>query len=319
MKLAAVSVTNYRSIRAARKLPIKDLTVLIGPNNEGKSNILRALTTSLSVVASFGSQGSRLYRSRIQGLSRVRDDLYDWERDFPIELQHSKPDGESKFLLEFELLPDEVEEFRRDVNSNLNGRLPIEVTLGQKDPGFRVVKRGPGGPALSKKANAIGQFIAARISVEHIPAVRTAQEAERVVREIVQRELLTVDVDEQLQAALTEIERKQAPVLRALSTELQETLSEFLDDVTGVDVRLSQTDLAESFRRSIEVIVDDGTPTELRHKGDGVQSLAALSLLRHSWQRSAGGRQLVLAIEEPESHLHPRRDPAPQSSPPRAQ
>jgi putative AbiEii toxin of type IV toxin-antitoxin system len=306
MKLASVSVTNYRSIRSAKKLPINDLTILIGPNNEGKSNILRALTTSLTVVASFGSQGSRLHRSRIQGLPRVREELYDWARDFPIDLQVDKPDGESKFVLEFELLPDEVEDFRKEVKSNLNGRLPIEVTLGRRDPGFRVVKRGPGGTALSKKADAIGQFVAGRISVEHIPAVRTAQEAERVVRQIVQRELLTVDVRDQLEDALDEIKRKQAPVLRALSEDLQETLSEFLDDVTDVDVRLSHADLAESFRRSVEVVVDDGTPTELRHKGDGVQSLAALSLLRHAWQRSSGGRQLVLAIEEPESHLHPR-------------
>jgi putative ATP-dependent endonuclease of OLD family len=72
-----------------------------------------------------------------------------------------------------------------------------------------------------------------------------------------------------------------------------------------VEVKLSHGDLAESLRRSVQVIVDDGTPTELRLKGDGVQSLAALSLLRHSWQRTSGGRQLVLAIEEPESHLHP--------------
>ena len=306
MKLATISVTNYRSIRAAKKLPINDLTVLIGPNNEGKSNILRALATSLTVVASFGSQGSRLYRSRIQGLSRVRDALYDWERDFPIGLQDAKPDGESKFLLEFDLLPEEVEAFRREVKSNLNGRLPIEVTLGRRDPGFRVVKRGPGGTALSKKAGAIGEFVAARISVQHIPAVRTADAAERVVREIVQRELATVDVGDQLEAALAEIEKKQAPILDALSQELKKTLSEFLDDVSCVDVRLSHAEIQESLRRSIEVVVDDGTPTALRHKGDGIQSLAALSLLRHSWQRTAGGRQLVLAIEEPESHLHPR-------------
>jgi putative ATP-dependent endonuclease of OLD family len=42
----------------------------------------------------------------------------------------------------------------------------------------------------------------------------------------------------------------------------------------------------------------------LARKGDGVQSLAALSLMRQV-SDAAPGRQLILAIEEPESHLHP--------------
>jgi predicted ATP-dependent endonuclease of OLD family len=51
--------------------------------------------------------------------------------------------------------------------------------------------------------------------------------------------------------------------------------------------------------------VDDGTPTALERKGDGVQSLAALSLMRHVPDSALSSRQLILAIEEPESHLHP--------------
>jgi predicted ATP-dependent endonuclease of OLD family len=54
------------------------------------------------------------------------------------------------------------------------------------------------------------------------------------------------------------------------------------------------------------VVIDDGTPTDLEFKGDGVQSLAALSLIRHYSQEGAPGRELILAVEEPESHLHPR-------------
>jgi predicted ATP-dependent endonuclease of OLD family len=54
------------------------------------------------------------------------------------------------------------------------------------------------------------------------------------------------------------------------------------------------------------MIVDDGTATSLQFKGDGVQSLAAISLIRHVSEERSGERELVLAIEEPEAHLHPR-------------
>ena len=42
MKLSAFSVTNYRSITSANKIKLDDLTILLGKNNEGKSNIIKA-------------------------------------------------------------------------------------------------------------------------------------------------------------------------------------------------------------------------------------------------------------------------------------
>jgi putative ATP-dependent endonuclease of OLD family len=79
----------------------------------------------------------------------------------------------------------------------------------------------------------------------------------------------------------------------------------FLPNVKKVKVTISDEARYRALRRSCEIIVDDGTPTLLARKGDGVQSLAALSLMRHSSESGALGRQLILAIEEPESHLHP--------------
>ena len=50
MKLVAFSVRNYRSIVEAYKLSLGNYTVLVGPNNEGKSNILKAIALSLAVL-----------------------------------------------------------------------------------------------------------------------------------------------------------------------------------------------------------------------------------------------------------------------------
>jgi putative ATP-dependent endonuclease of OLD family len=54
------------------------------------------------------------------------------------------------------------------------------------------------------------------------------------------------------------------------------------------------------------MIIDDGTATDLEFKGDGIQSLATLSLIRFYSERRAPGRQVILAVEEPEAHLHPK-------------
>ncbi len=302
MKLVSFSVTNYRSITRAYRLPIRQSTILLGPNNEGKSNILKALVTGLEVLSDLKLY--KILRGRIRGQKR---DLgtYDWERDFPISLQSKQSDGESVFKMEFELTDTEIDEFSHEVKSSLNGTLPIQLSLGKGDASFKVVKKGPGGPALSKKADSIGQFVSNRINITYIPSVRTSNEAENIVSGIVDRELKVVEQQKAFKDALVEVAKIQAPVLDQISKSITETLRVFLPTVTNVKVMISEEARYRALRRSCEIIVDDGTPTHLARKGDGVQSLAALSLMRHSSESGALGRQLILAIEEPESHLHP--------------
>jgi hypothetical protein len=302
MKLVSFSVSNYRSITTAYRLPIRQSTVLIGQNNEGKSNILKALAVALGVLETLGRV--RVYRGRLQ-MRRHAVSGYDWEKDFPVSRQISQPAGESIFNLDFQLTPDEIDAFYKEVKSHLNGTLPIQLTLGKGEPGFKVMKKGPGGPALSTKAEAIAQFIGKRINFTYIPAVRTSDHAQEIVSSIVERELAVVEADPEYKKAMEELAKIQKPVLDRISTSIRETLKEFLDKVSDVKVSVSEDARYRALRRSYEIIVDDGTPTHLGRKGDGVQSLAALSLMRQSSLSSATGKQLILAIEEPESHLHP--------------
>ena len=46
-----------------------------------------------------------------------------------------------------------------------------------------------------------------------------------------------------------------------------------------------------------DIIIDDGSPTSIAFKGDGVKSLAALGLLKDRKKRSGSS---IIAIEEPE-------------------
>lgn len=302
MELVSFSVTNYRSITKAYKLPIRRSTVLIGPNNEGKSNILRALVTTLELLRRIG--GLRIQRGRFRASERFTE-FYEWQRDFPVSLQVTSPNGESMFNLELKLSETDIAEFETEVSSTLNGTLPIELTLGQKEPGFKVLKKGPGGPALSKKAEQIAKFISTRVNLSYIPAVRTAKSAHEIVGELLEKELAAVEHDPAFQEALKAVARIQQPVLDKISASIKDTLKEFLPKVQEVQVSIPEEERFRALRRAVEIVVDDGTPTQLIRKGDGVQSLAALSLMRHASESSGAGRNLILAIEEPESHLHP--------------
>lgn len=299
MRLASFSVTNYRSLTTAHKLPLSDATILLGQNNEGKSNLLAALAAAMAVVSQLAQ------RKLVQGRLRIpyrSTDFYEWERDFPISLQEKYPGGESVFRLEFKLSDQERDAFRREVSSSLNENLPIEIRLGRADPAFKVLKKGPGSIALNKKAQLIADFVGKRVEFTYIPAVRTATAAIDVVRDMVERELRLLERDDSYRKLVRDLADAQKPTLKAISKRIGTALKDFLPQIKSVDVRLSEDSRYRALRRAIDIVVDDGTATSLERKGDGVQSLAAISLLRGV---ATSERDLILALEEPESHLHP--------------
>jgi len=305
MELVSFSVQNYRSITKANRIEIGRSTVLVGPNNEGKSNVLRALVTAMEVLKT-GSRPLNVSGLRVMLPFALRGSgAYKWEEDFPIHLQKSKPEGASLFALEFQLEASEITDFRHEVQSNLNENLPIQLELGRNSVTFTVPKRGPGGKALSKKASAIAYFVAQRIEFEYIRAIRTAGSAKRVVESLVSKELGALENLPEYKAALSKISELQRPVLDALSTSVHSTMATFLPAIKSVRFEISEQQRYLALRRSANIIMDDGTPTDLEHKGDGVQSLAALALMRHASETASKGKSFVIAIEEPESHLHP--------------
>ena len=112
MRLDSFSVLNYRSITKAHKLPMADLTVLVGQNNEGKSNLLAALNAAMTVTSSLAERP--IIRGRIVVPYRSRN-FYQWDRDYPIPLQEKNPNGESVFRLEFSLTEQEQLQFEEEV------------------------------------------------------------------------------------------------------------------------------------------------------------------------------------------------------------
>ena len=187
MKLVSFTVNNYISITYANKVTISDITILVGKNNEGKSNLLRAINLSMTAL--------RYYQDPT-GIRRIRT-LYDWGTDYPVSLQKAKKKNKvSEFTLEFELTPAEVLDFKKRYKHNLNGYLPIRISFGNNNnPELKVVKNGKGSKALNQKSHYICKYIAQNIEFNYIPAVRTEEDAIREIRRQVMRELSLLEND----------------------------------------------------------------------------------------------------------------------------
>jgi predicted ATP-dependent endonuclease of OLD family len=102
MELVNFSVTNFRSITKAHKVSVSDTTVLIGRNNEGKSNLLRALDVAMTSLQRH-AMDHRFGRRNARPISRRDERTFYWQRDFPINLQDRKSGTQTIIRLEFQL------------------------------------------------------------------------------------------------------------------------------------------------------------------------------------------------------------------------
>ena len=308
MKLVSTTISNFRSITSAYKVALNDFTVLVGPNNEGKSNVLAAISIALSLLES----------GRFQFLAKTlrykylpNGESYSWERDFPIKAQDSQPDGTSDVTLEFSLTAEELKNFAKQTSVNLGSNLKIKVIFGPQSARVELLLQGKAKAKLKENAlsekttNAIAQFIASNMMLKYIPAVRTSAMAEQVINDMLRQRLSLLEDNAEFIGHVKSIERLQAPILKLLGSELQKTIAGFVPEVKAVRLSTSQT-IARAIRSAAEVSIDDGVATPIQMKGDGIKSLLAIALMKHWSESRLGSRSLILAVEEPESHLHPR-------------
>lgn len=301
MKLVSVTVENFRSITTARRIPISQLTTLVGPNNEGKSNILRALVIAMNSLIARRSLGAIRFPTRRR---RAHSNRYNWRTDCPLKLQNKKDKG-STITLEFDLSDGEVDEFYESIGSRLNGTLPISFSFQENSESVNIAKPGKGHKVLNSKASRIAEFIAGKVEIQYIPAVRTADSSQSIVEELVATELQKIESDPKYVQALADIAALQEPILEELSNNITATMKGFLPNIQQARIEIEQNDRSNALRGISEIIVDDGAETPLVFKGDGVQSLAAIALMRHVSQLLHSKKEVIIALEEPESHLHP--------------
>lgn len=298
MRLLDFSVTNYRSITTARKIKTNNMTVLVGKNNEGKSNILRALTLAMDIMKIFCRDPRSL---QISARSYLRNNYF-WEKDYPISLQERNPDGCSSIDLTFELNDQDISTIRRLTGIRLSNSIPVRVSTNGIVAKIDIPKRGTTAFSNTDNKKKIIEYVCFKIDFNFIPAIRTEHDAMRVVNELIENSLAQLEENQEYRNAIQKIEELQQGVLNGIAIQITEPLKQFLPTVKDVQLRIKSDRHRIALRRNTEIIIDDGTPTPIQQKGDGIKSLTALAMLNDQVRHD---RVSVVAIEEPESHLHP--------------
>lgn len=297
MRLTNFSVTNYRSITTAHKINLQDLTVLVGKNNEGKSNLLTALNVAMTAMLIH----CRLKDVNMQNNRRLRQ-IYDWDRDFPFQFKSRRNGLESIFKLNFRLENDELREFQSETGIRGNEDIPISIKFKKGNiVNIEVPKRGTS--SYNKKSRQITEFISNRISFNYIQAIRTEDMALNALQNVIIDELNILYKNHDYIQALEKVSGMQQQVLDQIAGNLFEPLSVFLPQLKDIKIVRQSDEYINNrlLRNDIDIIIDDGISTSISYKGDGIKSLVTLAILKDKRSVKAAS---IIAIEEPESHLH---------------
>lgn len=289
MRIVQVSISKYRAFDQKATLQLASFTVLTGPNNLGKSTVLRALDLFFGtlergrVTRNVGNSRYRPSEDYPKAYKRGRK----WPTRIAVTLALDTDDRSSALKATGQQFPDRVE-------------LRLELSPTTSSAQARLTS-----PQITDSAHVelFSQWFTDNVSYVYIPATRAIERfRQSVFSELVGAAIHSLSRSKR---RVEQVERFYADVaarIAAVETDLTTELKPYLPDVKKVRLVLSDLDLLKLVD-VVDVQIDDGALTSLNQKGDGFKSVFAMSVLQYiAKQRS--GRTLIFAIEEPESHLH---------------
>ncbi len=319
MRIDRIEIKNFRSIRNLT-VDLGDTTVFVGPNNAGKTAILEALRIALT----------RRWGQRGTGFSEYDIHMADEEADprtssgVSIELTSEEqtsgewPDAIVEDLGDIVQL--DLDTGRRSISLRVRYRWDADTDSFEPSWEFLTADRKPMIGHSARRLNLEGLW--RYLPVFYLGALRDAgDEFSARSSQFWTRLLKDLNIPPEIEArALRVLDLLNRRLLKAdpRLTEIAETLSGATnvaarDREGGLDLRMVPLKTWDLMSRA-EIILrneQDAPWLPLRRQGQGIQSLSVIFLFRafvdHLLAEIYGqDSEPVLALEEPETHLHPQ-------------
>lgn len=295
MKLCSFSIDRYRSISKTSELFIGNYTVLVGQNNEGKTNVFSALNLFFRYMYSYSV--GKTVNDNVLVQSRYK---YDFATDYPVELINKKDSyiesHPTIIRLSFAFSDKEKEDFKKMLKLTYNAPIMVELSLSKTKAHFHVLKRR----INDAKKRELIKFVYSRIKATFVPTIRTSHQSMEIIENLVYNSLDSLKNDSEYNEAYQVLQQKEDERLQEISNNLKPYISNFISNIKDVGILFVQDRSSRFFDRSIDLTIDDGVLTSIENKGDGIKSLVQMALLKETSKNSDG----LIMIEEPESHLH---------------
>lgn len=318
MLIKRIRIANFRSILSA-EIELGETTVLIGPNNAGKTAILEAIRIALT--RRWGQKGTGF-------------------TEYDVHLCAARPDPKvgDPVVIEVELQEDSVGDWPQELQDELADIIQLEPNTGLASIILRVSCSWDASeesyiprweflnvdhnPLVGKGARSVNmQEFFQYLPVFYLEALRDAGDEFSVRSQFWGKLLRTVQIPDELELKSKKIfdllNRKLLaadPLLGRLATNLSQVGNVARTNAPGVaDLRVLPLNTWDLISKA-EVVyqAEAGRPwLPLPRHGQGVQSLSVMFLFKAFIELALTDlyrpeSTAVLALEEPETHLHPQ-------------
>lgn len=313
MRLVDITIANFRGIRSLQ-LPLSQLTVLIGENNSGKSTILEAIRLVLG-------RGAGLRRNSLS------------EYDFHLPDASATPQTAQPIALTLHFAEEQADEWPEDIAQQLvdiiqtdsQGRnhiwLRVAGTYNPKISNFelRPTFVNAEGIELPSKTPNLLNTILRLVPMFFLSALRDASQEFGLRGQFWSSFLKSIQIpDDQRQGIEEQLRAINASVIGANAglSEVIRRIAETnqlvpLADAEPVTLEALPTRVFDmTGKLQVLLTAPHGAKLPLQRYGEGTQSLAVLMLFRAFVTANLAEAYTpestpLLALEEPEAHLHP--------------
>lgn len=285
IKLKEVRISNYRSIRDEQALLVGDESTLIGPNNAGKTNALRAVSILLGGY------------ENIYGYDRDTDIPFDRQSKKTSIIGHFEVDESESWFWESIDRLHELQGTKRESNE-ISLYLYFTGTNTPVYTFFTNVKRPQDKKADYSRIlrNLVTDFVS-RFQVVYIPSEKSINDLYKT--------LLAPRLSEKAAAILGSAMGELNDELESINKSINDTLRNSKIDGAEVQIEVPGGSL-ENIIGQFSLAVTDEVKTSYLSKGRGLQAAIFYASLHWIDERiKESGQHPVWLIEEPESYMHP--------------
>ncbi len=290
MNIVEIRIKNYKSVEAEQHFPIPGKMTLVGPNNSGKTNLLKAVRILFT-----GYQNTYRYARETDltfGVGRQRTSIT------------ATFDGDPTSEADQEIYKD-IDELHQLLGTTRSGsQLSLNLYFTETDtpvysffPNEKRPKPGPQNAQFSRIHISLVNKLLGVFSLHYVPS---AKSVDQIYDELL-IPFLRRKVSKVMEPHIAEIE--------ASLTEAATALNDELSAAGLTDFKASFSLPSESIEELVsgfDFIIADPQKTAIHEKGMGIQTTALLAAFRWITKQEANdGRRVMWLLEEPESYLHP--------------
>ncbi|MES2186635.1 MAG: AAA family ATPase [Pseudomonadota bacterium] len=287
MKIKRIKVKNYRSIKTEVSVDFDGEIIIIGPNNSGKTNFLKAI---------------RLF------FEALKTSEYQISTDLPFGLSGEQ----TSIVLSFAptpLLDDSFIVKYQEVIGLLEGDKDVDGGLislylnfsSTGRPSYRFFTNDKVQPDKRDEYRRLHEelvvFFLDSFSCKYVPSEKSSG--------LLFTDFLLPHLKTYIGNLLQEHQVKVEEALSVVSSSISKNLVGA--GLSGINCEFGLPgNLFSSALSSFDFFIDDGEKTPFYQKGSGIQAATILACFK--WitaQETADGKRVVWLIEEPESYLHP--------------